>query len=66
MRLVRINEPKDPALLIISKVHPDRWIDDQWPRPRRQGRHRPWATSQVVRLHLLTLIKGLGSFNRTC
>lgn len=66
MRLVRINEPQDPQLLVISKVHPDRWLDDQWPRSRSQGRYRPLATSQLVRIHLLTLIKALGSFNRAC
>jgi hypothetical protein len=66
MKLVRFNEPKDPELLTISKVHPDRWLDDQWPRPRHQGRYQPLATSQLVRIHLLTLIKALGSFNRAC
>lgn len=66
MKFVRINEPQDPELRVISKVVPDRWIDDAWPRPQRQGRHRPLATSQLIRIHLLTLIKALGSFNRTC
>jgi hypothetical protein len=66
MKQNRINEPKDPDLLAISKVLPDRWLDDRWPHARRQGRYQPLATSQLLRIHLLTLIKALGSFNRTC
>jgi hypothetical protein len=52
--------------LRISKVLPDRWLDDQWPQPRRQGRRQPWPVSQLVRVHLLALLKGLGAFNRVC
>jgi hypothetical protein len=59
----RLNEPKDTALLAISKVLPDRWLDDHWPMRRTQGRRQPLSVSAMVRIHLLTLIKALGSFN---
>jgi hypothetical protein len=64
----RINEPEDPVLRRISRALPDAWIDDQWPMRRTPGvtRWKESRTSQGVRLHLLTLIKGLGSFNAAC
>lgn len=66
MSYIRLNEPKDPDLRRISKVVPDRWIDEQWPMKRCPGvtRCRNLFTSQLVRIHLLSLIKRLGSFNR--
>jgi len=61
----RIDEPRNPKLRRISTVLPDRWIDEVWPmRERgRTGRHKAWKTSQLVRMHLLVLLKRLGSFN---
>ena len=66
MEFVRYNEPTDPELFRISKVMPDRWIDERWPQRRcvGQGRWRQWRTSQFVRIHLLALVKAVGSFNR--
>lgn len=68
MRYLRQNEPRDPELRRIAKVIPDRWLDEQWPQRRhnRQGRWQGLKTSQIVRIHLLVLLKGLGSFNRAC
>ena len=63
---VRFNSPRDPLLRAIGAVVPDRWIDDQWPQPRRQGRWPSLSTARLVRVHLLMLLKALGSFNRTC
>jgi hypothetical protein len=68
MRDLRQNEPIDPQLRAVSKVLPDRWLDERWPQRRagRQGRWQGLRTSQLVRVHLLALIKALGSFNRAC
>jgi hypothetical protein len=69
MRHVRYNEPRDPDLFGISKVVPDRWLDEQWPQQSHAGWQGPWrrlTTSQLVRIHLLALVKNLRSFNRTC
>ena len=68
MRYLRYNEPKDPQLWRISKVLPDRCLDEKWPRRRtwRQGRWQGLRTSQLVRAHFLALIKRLESFNRAC
>ena len=68
MRYLRYNEPKDPELWRISKVLPDRWLDERWPQQcaPRQGRWQGLRTSQLVRAHLLALIKRLTSFNRAC
>ena len=68
MRFLRYNEPKDPELFQISKVMPDRWIDANWPQRRGPGKGtwQTWRTSQFVRIHLLALVKKLGSFNRVC
>lgn len=68
MRHVRDNEPNDPDLFRMSRVMCDRWVDERWPQRRgfRQGPWQKWRSSQLVRVHLLTLIKGLGSFNRAC
>lgn len=62
----RQKEPKDPELFTISRVLPDRWVEDRWPQRRTQGRRQPLAVACVVRIHLLALIKGLGSFNAAC
>lgn len=66
MKSLRINEPKDPELFTVSKVVPDRWIDERWPMKTGSGstRVKRLSTSQLVRVHLLALLKGLGSFNR--
>lgn len=68
MRYLRYKEPNDPDLFRISKVICDRWVDERWPqrRSKRQGRWQRWRSSQLVRVHILALIKGLGSFNRAC
>jgi len=69
MRHLRYNEPRDPDLFRISKVVPDRWLDEQWPQQSHSGRQGQWrrfTTSQLARVHLLALVKNLGSFNRTC
>jgi len=66
MLRVRFNKPHDPLLRAIDAVIPDRWIDDRWPQPARQGRWAPLSTSRLVRVHLLVLLKSLGSFNRAC
>lgn len=69
MRYVRYDEPRDPDLLRISKVVPDRWLDEQWPQQchsGRQGPRRRLTTSQLVRVHFLGLVKNLRSFNRSC
>jgi hypothetical protein len=68
MRHIRCNEPRDPELFPISKVVPDRWLDEQWPQKcsKGQGRWQGWKTSQLVRAHLLCLLKRQGSFNRLC
>ena len=64
----RTIEPKDPRLSKISRLVPDRWLDDHWPLSYRygSGRWQYWRTSQLVRIHLLALLKALGSFNRVC
>jgi hypothetical protein len=66
MSIMRFNEPKDPELRKISLVLPDHWIDEQWPIKPYPGitRCKDFFTSQMVRIHLLTLVKRLGSFNR--
>jgi hypothetical protein len=68
MRHIRCNEPRDPELFPISKVVPDRWLDEQWPQKcsKGQGRWQGLRTSQLVRAHLLCLLKRQGSFNRLC
>ena len=68
MKYIRFNEPRDPELRRISKVLPDRWLDERWPQhsSKRQGRWKALRTSQFIRVHFLTLIKGLGSFNKVC
>jgi len=68
VRHIRHNEPRDPELFPISKVVPDRWLDEQWPQKadKRQGRWQGWRTSQLVRAHLLCLLKRQGPFNRLC
>jgi len=68
MSLMRVREPLDPELCRISKVLADRWVDERWPqrRTRHQGRWQRLRSSQLVRVHLLALIKALGSFNRVC
>jgi len=68
MRFLRRNEPRDPQLFAISKVMPDRVLDERFPQRRGvgSGRWREFKTSQLARMHLLTLIKGLRSFNRLC
>jgi hypothetical protein len=62
----RQREPQDPELLAISKVLPDRWLEDRWPQRRTQGRRQPLPIAAMVRIHLLALIKALGSFNAAC
>lgn len=68
MKYLRHNEPHDPELRRLSKVLPDRWIDEQWPQrsSAHQGQWQRLASSQLVRVHLLTLVKRLDSFNRVC
>ncbi len=68
MRFVRFNEPRDPELFRISKVVPDRWIDEKWPQHRwgRFGRWKRLRVSQIVRVHFLALLKHLSSFNCVC
>ena len=61
-----LTEPKDPALFAISKALPDLWLVDRWPTRRTQGRRPPLAVATMVRIHLLSLIKALGSFNAAC
>lgn len=65
MKMLRVNEPKDPVLRSISRIIPDRWLDALWPA-KGKTRWKEWRTSQWVRLHLLVLLKGQGSFNATC
>jgi len=50
MRFKRCNEPNDPELYQISKVVPDRWLDERWPQNRWEtvGRRRKLSTSQSV------------------
>lgn len=64
----RIDEPKDPKLRQISRVIPDAWIDQEWPAKAspHQRRLREYRTSQLVRIHLLLLIKRIDSFNELC
>ena len=68
MRYVRYNEPRDPELYKISKVIPDRWFDEHWPQRQFKGRGRwkQFPASRLIRVHLLVLLKRLGSFNRVC
>lgn len=64
----RIVEPKDPILNELSRVIPDRWIDEQFPQrtSSAQGRWRGLRTSQFVRVHLLVVAKAIASFNAVC
>ena len=58
----------DPILEKISPHIPDKEIDFLFPYRNfnTQGRSKSFKTSQLYRAHILTLIKGVTSFNRIC
>ena len=58
----------DPILEKISPHIPDEEIDFLFPirNLNTQGRLRSYQTSQLYRAHILTLIKGITSFNKMC
>ncbi len=58
----------DPILEKISPHIPDEEIDFLFPYRNfnTQGRSRSFKTSQLYRAHILTLIKGITSFNKMC
>lgn len=58
----------DPILEKISSHIPDDEIDFLFPfrNYNTQGRLREFKTSQLYRVHILTMIKGLTSFNKVC
>lgn len=62
---MRIDEPNDPELKWVSKMIPDGWIDEQWPMKSawNASRCKDYRSSQLVRVHLLCLLKRLNSFN---
>lgn len=58
----------DPILEKISPHIPDEEIDFLFPfrKSNIQGRLRAFKTSQLYRAHILTMIKGVTSFNKVC
>ena len=58
----------DPILEKISPHIPDEEIDFLFPYRNfnTQGRSRSFKTSQLYRAHILTLMKGITSFNKMC
>jgi hypothetical protein len=58
----------DPIFKKISPHIPDDEIDFLFPfrNYNTQGRLRKFKTSQLYRVHILTMIKGLTSFNKVC
>jgi hypothetical protein len=58
----------DPVLEKISPHMPDEEIDFLFPNRNfdTQGRLKTFKTSQLYRAHILTLIKGVTSFNAVC
>jgi len=58
----------DPVLEKISPHIPDKEIDFLFPSRKfnTQGRSKSYKTSQLYRAHILTLIKGVTSFNKVC
>ena len=58
----------DPILEKISPHIPDKEIDFLFPYRNfsTQGRSKSFKTSQLYRAHILTLIKGVTSFNKMC
>ena len=58
----------DPILKKISPHIPDEEIDFLFPYRKfnTQGRSKSFKTSQLYRAHILTLIKGITSFNKMC
>jgi hypothetical protein len=58
----------DPILEKISSHIPDNEIDFLFPfrKSNTQGRLRAFKASQLYRAHILTMIKGVTSFNKVC
>jgi len=58
----------DPILEKISPYIPDEEIDFLFPfrSYKTQGRLREFKASQLYRVHILTMIKGVPSFNKVC
>jgi hypothetical protein len=58
----------DPILEKISSHIPDDEIDFLFPfrSYHTQGRLREFKTTQLYRVHILTMIKGVTSFNKIC
>ena len=58
----------DPILEKISPHIPDEEIDFLFPYRNfnTQGRSKSFKTSQLYRAHILTMIKGVTSFNKVC
>ncbi len=58
----------DPVLEKISPHIPDTEIDFLFPfrKFNTQGRLREFKASQLYRVHILTMIKGVTSFNKVC
>jgi hypothetical protein len=58
----------DPALVRISRVMPDAAINEFFPTnyPGKKGNPFALTTSQYYRIHLLSLLKGITSFNQLC
>ena len=58
----------DPILEKISSHIPDNEIDFLFPfrKFNTQGRLREFKASQLYRAHILTMIKGVTSFNKVC
>ena len=58
----------DPVLEKISPHIPDEEIDFLFPYRnfKSQGRSKSFKTSQLYRAHILTMMKGVTSFNKVC
>ena len=50
-------------LELLSPFVPDDYLDERWPRLKTGGRRYGFSASQLWRLHLLTLITPVHSFN---
>ena len=58
----------DPKLEQISPLIPDEEINFLFPfrKFNTQGRRRKFKTSQLYRAHILAMLKGIPSFNKSC
>ena len=60
--------PPDPVLERVSQVLPDAAINQYFPANYLGKKGKPFTltTSQYYRIHLLSLLKGITSFNKLC